>query len=114
MDENPGYGNWAVHLKGNDAFIGWVLLKHLQDSGLIEVGYRFHKKFWGKGYATEIARAVLDHGFMNLKLDKIVGITNPRNAGSQRVLEKIGLKYIGPDHYFDQEVAFFEMQNPRG
>jgi len=112
MTQNPGFGNWAVHLRGNEGFIGWVLLKHLEDSGMIELGYRLHKKFWGTGYASEIAEAVRDHGFNTLGLNKIVGITRPDNFGSKRVLEKIGMVYQRQDHFFDQEVSFFEMMNP--
>ena len=112
MAQNPGFGNWGVHLKGNEGFIGWVLLKHLEDSGMIEIGYRLHKKFWGKGYATEIAEAVRDHAFNTLGLSKIVGIAHPAHTGSKRVLEKIGLIYQRQDHFFDQEVSFFEMTKP--
>ena len=112
MENNPGFGNWAVHLKGNEAFIGWVLLKHLEDSGMIEIGYRFHKKFWGKGYATEISAAVRDYGFNTLGLDKIVGVTHLKNEGSKNVLQKIGLHYVGVDHFFGQDVDFYEMINP--
>ena len=112
MDENPGFGNWAIHLKGNEAFIGWVPLKHLEDSGMIEIGYRLHQKFWGKGYATEIALAVRDHAFGSLGLKKVVGVTHLKNEGSKKVLKKIGLKYVGIDRFFGQEVDFFEMQNP--
>lgn len=110
MAENPGFGNWAIHLKGNEAFIGWVLLKHLPDSELVEIGYRLHKKFWGKGYATEIATAVREYAFGMLGLDRVVGITHPEHSASKKVLEKTGLSFTGMAHYLDQEVAFFEMK----
>ncbi len=87
-------------------------MKHLEDSGFIEIGYRFHKKFWGKGYASEIAFAVRDHGFSTLGLERIVGITHPENFGSQKVLEKIGLEYKRMDRYFNLEVKFYEMMRP--
>jgi [ribosomal protein S5]-alanine N-acetyltransferase len=56
-----GMGRWAVHLKADDAFIGWCGLKKHPD-GQIDLGYRFFVEYWGKGYATESAKAVMDYG----------------------------------------------------
>ncbi len=88
-------GRWAVHLKGNDEFIGWCGLKWLEESDEIDLGYRFKPSAWNQGYATESARAVLEYGLNVLKLPRIIAHAHINNIGSQKVLEKIGMQYAG-------------------
>lgn len=88
-------GRLAVHLKENDAFIGWCGLKWLKESDTIDLGYRFKPSAWGKGYATEAAAATLTYGHEVLQLKKIVAHTHIDNLASQKVLEKIGMQCIG-------------------
>lgn len=83
-------GRWAVHLKSTNEFIGWCGLKDVV--GEIDLGYRYHKKYWGKGYATEAAKAVLDYG-ISLKLQNIIGRASILNSASVHVLQKIGLSF---------------------
>lgn len=87
-----GFGRWAVILKENDAFIGWNGLK-LNEENDIDIGFRFYKKYWGRGFAFESAKAVLEHGLNVLKIDCIVGRVIPENIASVRVLEKLGMKF---------------------
>lgn len=83
-------GVWAVvHIDSKD-FIGWSMLK-MTDSDFPELGYMLSKEKWGMGYATELAAAILDHAFSNLKVAKVSAITSPDNLASIRVLEKIGM-----------------------
>jgi RimJ/RimL family protein N-acetyltransferase len=89
------HGRWAVHLKINNEFIGWCGLKFLEELNEVDLGYRFMKKYWGNGYATESAKATLDHGFRILKLKRIVGRALPGNVDSIHVLEKCRMKYVG-------------------
>lgn len=93
------YGVWAAELKASGEFIGWFSLKPLPGTSEIEIGYRLLKKSWGKGYATEGAKELLNYGIHNLGLKKIVAIANPANQGSLRVLKKIGLRYLGDVDY---------------
>ena len=88
-------GRWAVHLKENNEFIGWCGLKWLKETGEIDLGYRFKPAAWGKGYATEAAKYTLAYGLEKLKLKKIVAHAHIDNIGSQKVLEKIGMQYVG-------------------
>lgn len=88
-----GYGRWAVFQKSDDAFIGWSGLKYLPEFDLVDLGYRFHVKYWGKGYATESAKAILEFGFKTLNLEKIVAIAEPENPASIRVMEKSGMLF---------------------
>jgi RimJ/RimL family protein N-acetyltransferase len=88
------YGRWAVHIKQNLEFIGWCGLKYRPEQDEIDLGYRFMKKFWGKGYATEAAKACLKYAFETLNIPRIIGRALPQNTVSIRVLEKCGLNYI--------------------
>ncbi|MFQ6610608.1 MAG: GNAT family N-acetyltransferase [Fidelibacterota bacterium] len=105
------FGMWSVFLK-DGTYIGWVILKHLDNTSLIEIGYRFMPEFWGNGYATEITSDIRDYGFLELNLPDIVGITLPENIASQRVLEKIGLTYRKQAHFYGVDVSFYQMENP--
>ena len=94
---------------GGPVFIGWCGLFPLEDSGLIEIGYRYARKAWGRGLATEAAAAALDHGFRVLELDPIVAVSHPDNAASHRVLRKIGLRRAGSARHYGYELPFFEL-----
>ena len=91
--EKYGYGRWAVLLKPNNEWIGWCGLKHQPELGETDIGFRFFRRYWGQGYATESARACLDYGFNTLGLKRVVGRAMKDNKASIRVLEKIGLEF---------------------
>jgi RimJ/RimL family protein N-acetyltransferase len=61
--------------------------------GLVELGYRYAKRFWGQGYATEAGAAMLRRGFEELKLPRIVAIVDVLNVASERVIQKLGMQY---------------------
>jgi RimJ/RimL family protein N-acetyltransferase len=90
-----GWGLWAVEIPGEASFIGFVGL-HIPGFDIpceagIEMGWRLAKPYWGKGYATEAARAVLAIGFMQLQLPEIVSFAALKNRRSQAVMERIGM-----------------------
>ncbi|TCD29057.1 N-acetyltransferase [Pedobacter psychrodurus] len=92
-------GRWAVIEKATGNFMGWSGLKLIKEtvnnhSHYYDLGYRFSKRYWGKGFATETAIAARDYGFNELKLNEIIGIADVGNLGSIHVLEKVGLKRI--------------------
>ncbi len=86
-------GRWATHTKNDNKFIGWCGLKHLHGNDIIDLGYRFMKTAWGKGFATEAAQYTMEYGFKILNLHTITGRAHVGNIASQKVLEKIGMKY---------------------
>lgn len=88
-----GYGRWGTILKETGEFLGWCGLRFMEDLGGTDVGYRFHRRHWGQGYATEAARASVVYGFEQLGLETILGQSAKENVASIRVLEKIGLQY---------------------
>lgn len=93
--EHPGQGVWHVSRRDSGQFIGWVSLKFAGDSPDVEVGYRYVHDAWGHGFATEAATRMLERGFEVVGLERIIGVTHPQNAASQRVLMKIGMRDEG-------------------
>jgi [ribosomal protein S5]-alanine N-acetyltransferase len=94
-----GISRWAVVDKNTNAFIGWAGLKLYKTeanghSNFYELGYRFIQKYWGKGYATEAAKAIIDYGFTEMNLTEIYAMTDIDNKASRHVLEKCGMRYI--------------------
>jgi ribosomal-protein-alanine N-acetyltransferase len=87
------FGRWAVINKADGDFLGWCGLKYTQELDEYDIGFRFYKKHWNKGYATESAQACINLGFNKYKMNKIVGRAMKENMGSLKVLEKIGLTY---------------------
>jgi [ribosomal protein S5]-alanine N-acetyltransferase len=94
-----GIGRWAAIEKSSGNFIGWSGLKFITETennhiNFYDVGYRLMPKFWGKGYATESAKAALDYGFNAMKLSEIIGTAHEENKASRRALEKCGLTFV--------------------
>lgn len=106
------HGRWAVHVKSDFEFIGWCGLKARPERNEIDLGYRFMKSAWGKGFATEAAFACLQYGFEKLNLPRIVGRAMPQNIASLKVLEKCGMKYIGEEVVDDHPAITYEAINP--
>ena len=91
--EKYGQGRLNIFDKQTDEYIGWCGLKYLENEGYSDLGYRLLKKHWGKGYATEAAKASLDYGFKTLELDKIIGTAMKENLASIGVFKKLGMQY---------------------
>ena len=97
-----GYGRWAVVRKEDGEVLGWCGLKYLVEKQETDIGYRFFKKFWGFGYATEASEACLKFGFEKLGLKTIVARAMHQNRASIHVMEKLGLRYWKEDECGDQ------------
>lgn len=98
-DELPeGRGCFAATEQGSGAFLGWFSLRPANsvglDAGGTELGYRLLPSFWGRGYGTEGALALVAKAFTELGLDRVVATTMTVNTGSRRVLEKAGLTLV--------------------
>jgi RimJ/RimL family protein N-acetyltransferase len=106
-EKYPGLGFWAAEQKSKNKFIGWFALKYIPKSVEVEIGYLFRKPAWGKGFATEGARAMLAYGFNHVGLNRIVAVANIDNKASQNVMKKIGMRDCGIAHYYDRDVAYF-------
>ena len=88
-----GFGLYLVALKETGESIGMCGLIKRNTLDDVDIGYAFLPRFWSKGYAVESALAVKNYGRDVIGLKRIVAITDPQNAGSIRVLERIGMKF---------------------
>jgi RimJ/RimL family protein N-acetyltransferase len=102
-----GYGRWAVIQKSDADFLGWCGLKFTPGPDECDIGYRLFRSAWGRGVATETARACIHHGFNVLGLDHIVGRALKDNIASISVLQKIGMKYSGDFEFFGSEAVLY-------
>ncbi|KAA9339297.1 GNAT family N-acetyltransferase [Hymenobacter busanensis] len=110
-----GIGRWAVEDKQTGAFVGWSGLKLVAGptngrTHYYDLGYRFLRRYWGRGYATETAQAAVRYGFETMQLPLICGIADVRNEASNHVLQKAGLCYGNtfdldglPHHWYQRE-----------
>lgn len=88
--DDPIFGNYFVLDNTTSKTIG--LIKFVEDEpGVIEIGYSLFEEHWGKGYATEMAEAMVAYALKALKPQKLIGFVDSRNPASMRVLEKVGL-----------------------
>jgi len=101
--EENGIGRWAVEVKDTGEFVGWTGWKLMKESvnghsNHLDFGYRHTRKHWGKGYGYEAAKASFDYGREVLGFKDAYAMTHVDNAGSRRILEKLGfvLKEIFP------------------
>jgi RimJ/RimL family protein N-acetyltransferase len=93
MYANVGFGLWRVELKDSGQPIGMCGLIKRDSLEDVDIGFAYLPPFRGFGYASEAARATVEHGANVIGLRRIVAITSPDNAASGRLLEKIGLRY---------------------
>lgn len=102
--ETIGWGFWAASLIESGQFIGFIGLKNVGFTAnftpAVEIGWRLAHEYWGRGYATEGAKASLKYGFETLQLDEIVSFTPTQNKRSQNVMQKIGMTHY-PEKDFD-------------
>jgi RimJ/RimL family protein N-acetyltransferase len=95
-DFEHGFGFWVVERKADSQVIGmtgvWRVPPEMDMPDTVEIGWRFHPDAWGRGYATEAARAALAYGFDKLKLPEIIAFTARTNLASQAVMGRIGMR----------------------
>ena len=105
--DRRGFGLWAVEIPDVAPFAGFIGLAipgfDAPFTPCVEIGWRLPTEHWGRGYATEGARAVLAFGFETLELDEIVSMTVPDNLRSRGVMERIGMVH-NPADDFDHPV----------
>ena len=106
-----GFGLWAMEEKATGAFVGFVGLAYQEDwtegPHKTEVGWRFGREFWGRGLATEGAKASVHYGLEDLGLERIISIIQPANVASRRVAGKVGLTLRGETLWRSNEVVWY-------
>jgi [ribosomal protein S5]-alanine N-acetyltransferase len=107
-------GIWGIFNKADGSFMGSCLLRPFNNEpGKLELGYSLDRKHWGGGIATEMAIAMVAHGFTGADITEIVAITELPNIGSQRVLEKAGFKRMDNLLRDGEELAFFRVEKTK-
>jgi 3-dehydroquinate dehydratase/shikimate dehydrogenase len=103
MIAKKGWGFWAVSLLATDEYIGFIGIEEVffqaHFTPAVEIGWRLAFSHWGKGYATEGAKASLKYGFENLHFKEIVSFTTFQNTRSRHVMEKIGMHHNPKDDF---------------
>lgn len=79
-------------------FLGWCGLKYHPETDEVDLGYRFMQKYWGMGYGTESGHASLKYGFETLGLKRIIAKAMPKNTGSIKIMQKLGMTFRGHHH----------------
>jgi len=122
-NEQEGWGLWQVKVAENQEFIGWILIRPMAffcktpELNNLEIGWRFHRSSWGKGYATEAAKQVMmtliEQDVCNeSKLKKFTAIAKQDNKASINIMKKLGMKYtkteFNDDPLINDEVVFYQ------
>ena len=102
-----GLGVFAAIEKSTGEFVGWVSLRPAEsrEGGEADLGYRLRASAWGKGYATEGARALIRRGFGALGLRRVLATTYEHNRASRRVMEKLGMTLVRSFRMTPDELA---------
>ena len=107
--EKHGFGGWLITQKMTGALVGHCELEYLEETDEVELGYALGRAHWGKGVATEAARAAVRLGFEAAGLSRIMAVVVPENVASYRVLEHIGFAYEETARYYDLEVVYYSI-----
>lgn len=112
--EHFGIGRWVVVEKATGTFLGWCGLKYSLELDETDLGFRFFRRYWNKGYATESARACVDYAFEKLGLSLLVGRAMHANGASIRVLEKVGFHYWKDFDFDGHRGVYYLLKNKSG
>jgi RimJ/RimL family protein N-acetyltransferase len=102
-----GYGLWAVEERDSGDFIGRVGFINPAEWPGPEVGYALGRRWWGRGYATEAARAAMDWGFEQIGFEELISLIDPDNAASIRVAERLGETLRGDTELWGHRVLVY-------
>ena len=103
---------WKLLEAGSGQMIGFCGLQPLPNTAEIEIGWWLAPSHWGRGLATEAARAVLQDGFGRAGLQRIVAIAHPDNRASRHVMEKLGMAFERNTLYKGIDVVLYAIHVP--
>ncbi len=106
---SDGFGPWIVIEKVTSAIVGHCGLRRWPGTDDIEVLYAFTPDVWGRGFATEAARCAVAEGFSRLGLERIIAGVMQDNAGSARVLTKLGMRFWKAEQFHDLELDMYHL-----
>lgn len=107
-----GFSWWAIREKQTDSVVGAACLQHLanQDGAPLEIGWRLNASVHGKGYATEAAQAMIKFAIEQVGARYLVAVADPANDASQRVMQRLGMKYKGIEKHYDVPCVVYELE----
>jgi RimJ/RimL family protein N-acetyltransferase len=115
QQEVTGFSFWPVIERESGLLVGEAGLFPLSPDGPdVALGYAFGTPWWGRGYATEASRGVIDEAFGTLGMNHLVAITREANVGSRHVLEKLGFRMEGVRHVWGAEQLYFVLERDFG
>ena len=113
-EASTGMTLWAVEEKATGEFLGQCGVVPIDGKGPeIELVYHFARPFWGRGFATESARAVTEYAMETLRLPRLLGLTFPDNVASQRVLDKAGFAFVREAEWYGMTMREYLREAPR-
>jgi len=101
------YGIWVIVENGSSRIVGYCGLRYLDEMNEVEVLYGLAQAYWGRGLATQAAKAAVSYGFKVANLDKLIAMALPDNLASRRVIEKAGLQYEKQIHMFNLDALYY-------
>ncbi|MBE9214362.1 GNAT family N-acetyltransferase [Plectonema cf. radiosum LEGE 06105] len=104
--QKRGYGIWAI-VDDSSQMVGYCGLRYLDELDEVEVLYGLAQAYWGRGIATQAAKASISYGFNIVNLDKVIAMALPENQASKRVIEKAGLNYEKQIHMFNLDALYY-------
>lgn len=109
-----GRGWWTLFLAGTGEGIGASCVQHLEGDPEkeIEIGWRLLPGHWGRGYATEAARAMVDFAFETLRVPRLYAVADPDNAASERVMQRLGMRDVGRQRHYDIWCTTYLLERP--
>lgn len=107
-----GYGFWAVEERSSGRFLGRIGFNNPEGWPGFELGWTLGRPYWGRGFATEGARAALDYAFTRLKRTHVISLIQPQNARSIRVAERIGERLEGEAEIMGKTVSIYGVSRP--
>lgn len=112
--ELRGFGTWAVEERGTGAFVGRVGLHFPEGWPDRELGWTIARKFWGRGYASEAARAAIAHAFGTLGWTHLVSLIHPNNHRSARLAERLGYHVHGAAEVVGLRLSVYRLEAVHG
>lgn len=109
-----GYGSWMVERREDGELLGRLGLYYPESWPDVEIGWRFHRAAWGKGYATEAARAALGWVWTTQPFDHLISLIVPDNAPSQRLAQRLGHVRTEPILIEDLTADVWRLERPSG
>lgn len=112
--EQYGFGPLAVVERASARLVGEAGLQVLEGGPDVELTFTLARAAWGRGYATEAARAVLAWGFDGLGLERIIAVAYPQNRASRHVIEKLGMSFVGRRFCYGADLVEYELTAATG